>query len=114
MSNSYDMPLLGFSNGGNKKTRTRKQEEKKNMQNSGLRLSDTVCTAPLAPMGVLALRLRTLDGPLVPPSTRAEIFRHACLQSNLQTSPPTPQKSYPNFRNTRTNFEIFKKFFYKT
>jgi hypothetical protein len=33
---------------------TRKQEEqekkKKNMQNSGLRLSDTVCTAPLGPI----------------------------------------------------------------
>ena len=44
VSNSYDMPLLGFSNGGgyNKKKR-------KNMQNSGLRLSDAVCTAPLGP-----------------------------------------------------------------
>jgi hypothetical protein len=30
-------------------------------------------------MGVLAPRLRTLDGPLVPPSTRAEIFRRTCL-----------------------------------
>ena len=35
-------------------------------------------------MGVLAPRLRTLDGPLVPPSTLAEIFRHTCLQSKLQ------------------------------
>ena len=60
-------------------------------------------------MGVLAPRLRTLDGPLVPPSTRAEIFQHTCLQSRLQTSPPTPQKSYLKFRNPRTNFEIFKK-----
>ena len=34
---------------------------------------------PLAPMGVLAPRLRTLDGPLVPPSTQAEIFRRTCL-----------------------------------
>jgi hypothetical protein len=34
---------------------------------------------PLAPMGVLAPHLRTLDGPLVPPSTRAEIFRRTCL-----------------------------------
>ena len=40
-------------------------------------------------MGVLAPRLRTLDGPLVPPSTWAEIFRHTCLQSHLQTSPPS-------------------------
>ena len=30
-------------------------------------------------MGVLATRLRTLDGPLVPPSTQAEIFRRTCL-----------------------------------
>ena len=30
-------------------------------------------------MGVLAPRLRTLDGQLVPPSTRAEIFRRTCL-----------------------------------
>jgi hypothetical protein len=34
---------------------------------------------PLAPMGVLAPRLRTLDGPLFPPSTRAKKFRHTCL-----------------------------------
>ena len=32
-------------------------------------------------MGVLAPRLRRLDGPLVPPSTRAEICRCTCLQS---------------------------------
>ena len=38
---------------------------------------------PLALMGVLAPRLRTLDGPLVPPSTRAEIFRRTCLHSHL-------------------------------
>ena len=56
---------------------------------------------PLASMGVLSHRLRTLDRSLVPPSTWAEIFRRTCLQSHLQTSPPTPQKSYPKFRNTR-------------
>jgi hypothetical protein len=28
------------------------------------------------------------------------------LQSHLQTSPPTPQKSYLKFRNPRTTFEI--------
>ena len=38
---------------------------------------------PLASMGVLAHRLRTLDSSLVPPSTQAEIFRHTCLQSHL-------------------------------
>ena len=41
---------------------------------------------PLAPMGVLAPRLRTLDGPLVPPSTRAEIFRRTCLINFLAKS----------------------------
>ena len=39
----------------------------------------------------------TLDPPLSPPSTPAEICRHACLQSHLQKSPPTPQKYYPKF-----------------
>ena len=60
---------------------------------------------PLTPIGVLAHRLRTLDRSLVPPSAWAEIFRCTCLQSHLQTSPPTPQKSYPKFRNPRTTFE---------
>jgi hypothetical protein len=38
---------------------------------------------PLAPMGVLAHRLHMLDRSLVPPSTRAEIFRRTRLQSHL-------------------------------
>jgi hypothetical protein len=46
----YDKPFWDFSNGGNKKTTRRRKQEKKNMQNSGLRLSDTVCTAPLGPI----------------------------------------------------------------
>ena len=46
------------------------------------------------------------DPPLGPPSTLGEIFRHTCLQSHIQTSPPTPQKSYTKFRNPRTTFEI--------
>jgi hypothetical protein len=37
----------------------------------------------LAPMGVLAPRLRTLDGPLVPPSTRAEFFWRTCLGGGI-------------------------------
>ena len=49
--------------------------------------------------------LRTLDPPRSPPSTPAEIVRCTCLQSHLQTSPPTPQKSYLKFRNPRTTFE---------
>ena len=47
---------------------------------------------PLAPMGVLA-----------PGSAHA---RPSALQSHIQTSPTTPQKSYPKFRNPRTTFEI--------
>ena len=47
----YDNPFWGFSNGGNNKKRKKKRKEKKkNMENSGLRLSDTVCTAPLGPI----------------------------------------------------------------
>ena len=42
------MPLLGFSNGGNNNNNNN-NKKRKNMQNSGLRLSDTVCTAPLGP-----------------------------------------------------------------
>ena len=34
-----------------------------------------------------------------------EIFWRRCLQSHLQTSPPTPQKSYLKFRNSRTTFQ---------
>ena len=49
------------------------------------------------------------EPPLSPPSKWAEIFRRTCLQSHLQTSPPTPQKSYPKFQKPRTNFESFKK-----
>jgi hypothetical protein len=58
----YDNPFWGFSNGGNKKkTRKRKickivaygcqtpSAQRRSDQNSGLRLSDTVCTAPLGP-----------------------------------------------------------------
>ena len=48
--------------------------------------------------------LRTRDPPLSPQSMWAEIFRRTCLQSHLQTSPPTPQKSYPKFRNPRKTF----------
>jgi hypothetical protein len=48
---------------------------------------------------------RTLDPPIGPPLTWAEIFRRMCLQSHLQTYTPTPQKSYPKFRNPRTTFE---------
>ena len=52
---------------------------------------------PLAPMGVLAPRLHTLDGPLSPASALAEFFRCMCLQRRLQTSTPIPQKSYLKF-----------------
>jgi hypothetical protein len=36
-------------------------------------------------------------------------FFHTCLQSQIKTSPPTPQKSYLNVWNHRTTFEIFQK-----
>ena len=65
---------------------------------------------PLAPMGVLTHRSEQLDPPLSPPSTPAEIFRCTCRQSRLQTSSPTPQKSYLNFQNPRTTFEEKKSF----
>ena len=60
---------------------------------------------PLTPMGVLAHSLRTLDRLHFPPSAWVEIFRCTCLQSHLQTPPPTAQKSYPMFRNPRKTFE---------
>ena len=62
------------------------------------------------PMGVFAPRLRTLDVSARSPIDTSGNFRRTCLQSHLQTSPPTPQKSYPKFRNPRTNFEIFNFF----
>ena len=38
-------------------------------------------------------------------ATVNSIFCHTCLQSILQTSPPTPQKSYTKFWNPRTTIE---------
>ena len=38
-----------------------------------------------------------------PPLALAEFFRQTCLQSRLQTSPPTPQKSYPKIQNSTTS-----------
>ena len=63
---------------------------------------------PLTPMEVLAHRLRMIDRSLFPLSAWAVILWCTCIQSQLQTSPPTPQKSYPKFRNPRTTFEISK------
>ena len=54
--------------------------------------------------------LRTRDPPLSPLSTWAKIFRHLCLQSHLQTSPQTHQKSYPKFQNsTKSLYRIYLK-----
>ena len=47
-----------------------------------------------------------LTGPLIPSSTGTEMFWLTCLQSHLQTSPPTPQNSYPNPRTTFENTPI--------
>ena len=57
------------------------------------------------PMGSSLRGLRMLDPLLSPPSTWAEVFCLRCLQSHLQTSPPTPQKSYQKFLNPRTTFQ---------
>ena len=55
---------------------------------------------PQAPMGVLIPGLHTWHPLLGPPSTLAKIFHRMWLQSQLQTSPPIPQKSYPKFQNS--------------
>jgi hypothetical protein len=52
----------------------------------------------LAPMWVHVPGLCTLDPALGPPSTPEEFIRRTCLQSQYQTSLPTPQKSYLKFR----------------
>ena len=59
---------------------------------------------PLAQMGVLTPGSALARPFARPPSTPAEFFRRTCLQSHLQTSPSTPQKSYPKFRNPRKTF----------
>ena len=58
---------------------------------------------PLAPMGVLAPRLHTLDGPLSPTSALAEFFRCTFLQNNLH---PQPQNG-----NTFYHFQVKIGFF---
>ena len=57
---------------------------------------------PLTPMGVLAP-----GSAHARPSTRPHRHERTCkcLQSHLQTSLPTPQKSYPKFLNPRTTFQ---------
>ena len=78
------MPLLGFSNGGNKNKKRRK-EEKKNMQNSGLRLSDTVCTAPLGPIVQIGSNNSTLTHKQTPLSVvklQSFVLEHTQSASN--------------------------------
>ena len=53
---------------------------------------------PLAPMGVFAPGSAHARPPARPPSTLEEIFRHACPQGNLQTSPPSPSKVISNVK----------------
>ena len=55
-------------------------------------------------MGVLAPVSAQRDTLLSPPSTSAKIFRRACLHSNLQISPPTPENAYATFQNPKTTF----------
>ena len=87
--NPTTTPSVVLNSGGNKKKKTRK---KKNF-----------CSRRL---GSSLPGLHSRDPPLSPPSTWAEIFRRTCLQSHLQTSPPTHQKLYPKFRNPRTNLKF--------
>jgi hypothetical protein len=42
-------PYWGLATAATRKQQEEEDKKKKNMQNSGLRLSDTVCTAPLGP-----------------------------------------------------------------
>ena len=83
---SYDKPLQGFE---------QRYPKKKNKINFRQRRWGSSLPCP-----------RTRDPPLSPPSALAEIFRHACLQSCLQTSPTTPQKSDLKFQNSTTIFEF--------
>ena len=53
-------------------------------------------------MGVLAPVSKQRDTPLSPPLRSAEIYRHTCLHSNLQISPPTPKNAYAKFQNPKT------------
>ena len=60
---------------------------------------------PLAPRGVLAPGSAHARPSAQPPiDTSGNISVHVS-KGHLQTSPPTPQKSYPKFRNPRTTFE---------
>ena len=65
---------------------------------------EKITKIPLAPMGVLFSGSAHARPSALPPIDVAEISRRTCLQIHLQTSPPTPQKSYPKFRNPRTTF----------
>ena len=56
---------------------------------------------PLTPMGVLAPGSAHARPSAQPPIDMSGNFRRMCLQSHLQTSPPTPQKAYPKFWNPR-------------
>ena len=56
-------------------------------------------------MGVLAPGSAHARPSSQPPISTSGNFRRTCLQSHLQTSPPSPQKSYLKFQNPRTIFE---------
>jgi hypothetical protein len=58
-------------------------------------------TFTFTPMWVLAPCLGLIGVVNHPPSTQAEFCWFTCLQ----TSAPTPQKSYAKFQNTRTSFD---------
>ena len=60
---------------------------------------------PFTPMGVLAPGSTHARSSARAPIDMSGNFRRTCLQSHLQTSPPTPYKSYLKFWNPRTTFE---------
>ena len=60
----------------------------------------TTSKFPLTPLGVLAPGSAHARPSARPPfDMSAKKLRRTCLQSHLQTSPPTPQKSYRKFQN---------------
>jgi hypothetical protein len=70
---------------------------------------------PLMLMGILAPGSEHARPSARPPIDSSRNCWRKCLKSHLQTSPPTPHKSYLKFRNPSTTFGIFlNKIFKKT
>ena len=63
---------------------------------------NTIYKFPITSMGVLAPGSAHARPSARPPMDISRNKRRMFLQNHLQTSPPTPQKSYLKFRNPRT------------